>query len=679
VFTPGAALTAGTNYACQITTGIKDAAGNALAANKNWNFATAPAGDTTPPTVVSTSPSAGATLVGVGTTVVATFFEALAPATVTTATFQLSGPGGPVAGTVSLNAPGLIATFTPNAALNAGASYTATLTTGIKDLAANALATAVTWSFTTVSYSVPTASAGPDQNVAWGANVTLNGTGSQDPGGHALTYTWTQMGGADMTGGAGHFTGATPSFTAPSEFSILLFDLTVSNGVNTSAADRVEVWALQNGTGQFVSDTGVDGSPGTRAAPKHTVQAGVDAAKALGNGTSVYVTAGTFAGFVLAGGVSVYGGFDAATWARDPATHVTTISGGPTAVDGTVTAVSNLRLDGLTIQSADATIAGSSSYGVRLKASQNVTITNCDITAGRGAPGANGNNGADGTTGRAGTDGGSANCTNPVATPGGGGPGGTGPGLLGGAGGIGSGTLGSSGGGGSNGAGPAGGAGGSGANNTHRDGYPGSDGGPGSDGTSGTGGASLGTVSSSSNTYVPAIGLSGTDGTSGSGGGGGGGSYHLTGPGHGGGGGGSGGYNGKKGDRGLGGGGSFGIFIVTGTNVQVFDCSIHLSDGGTGGRGGKGGAGAGGGGSGAGGSGCGLVGGSGGAGGASGGGGSGGGGGGGPSIGIAYDIATTLNESGNGIINGSGGGGGAAGGPGATNGSTGLVALVRQI
>jgi len=105
--------------------------------------------DTTPPTVSSTNPADNSTGVAVSTTVSAVFSEVLDPATVTNATFLLTGPSGTVAGTAS--AGGATATFTPSAALTTSATYTAEITTGVKDKAGNALAAARTWSFTTTA------------------------------------------------------------------------------------------------------------------------------------------------------------------------------------------------------------------------------------------------------------------------------------------------------------------------------------------------------------------------------------------------------------------------------------------------------------------------------------------------------------------------------------------------
>lgn len=115
--------------------------------------------DTTAPTIVSTMPAAGAFGVGIGTAVRAIFSEGIAPATLTDATFTLTGPGGvAVAGSVTWDAPTRVATFRPSTALTERVAFTATVAGGaggVTDLAGNPLATAFTWTFTTGSPAGP--------------------------------------------------------------------------------------------------------------------------------------------------------------------------------------------------------------------------------------------------------------------------------------------------------------------------------------------------------------------------------------------------------------------------------------------------------------------------------------------------------------------------------------------
>jgi ketosteroid isomerase-like protein len=142
-FTPSALLATGTLITATITTGAKDPAGAALAANFVWTFTTG-----VPPTIVSTIPANGATVVAVNALISATFSRAMDPATITSATFTLTGPGTtPVAGAVSYT--GTVATFTPTTVLTTSTLYTATITTGAKDPTGASLAVNFVWTFTT--------------------------------------------------------------------------------------------------------------------------------------------------------------------------------------------------------------------------------------------------------------------------------------------------------------------------------------------------------------------------------------------------------------------------------------------------------------------------------------------------------------------------------------------------
>jgi ketosteroid isomerase-like protein len=119
------------------------------------------------PTVIATSPADGAPLPGqqpilLNTVVTATFSSVMAPATINTTTFTLTGPGGAaVAGTVTY--AGTTATFTPTASLAANTVYTGTITTGATDPGGNPLQANFVWSFTTgpptVISTVPAAGA----------------------------------------------------------------------------------------------------------------------------------------------------------------------------------------------------------------------------------------------------------------------------------------------------------------------------------------------------------------------------------------------------------------------------------------------------------------------------------------------------------------------------------------
>jgi hypothetical protein len=155
-FTPAANLLPNTVYTATITTGAQNLAGTGLAANYVWTFTTGTA-LAVAPTVISTIPLTGATNVPINQEVSATFSVPMNPATINSATFTLTGPGTtPVAGLVAYAAIGNTLTFMPTANLAVNTLFTATITTGAKNLAGTALAANYVWTFTTgTALSVP--------------------------------------------------------------------------------------------------------------------------------------------------------------------------------------------------------------------------------------------------------------------------------------------------------------------------------------------------------------------------------------------------------------------------------------------------------------------------------------------------------------------------------------------
>ena len=149
-FTPSSNLPANTLFVATITAGAKNPSGAALASDFTWSFTTGTTADNTPPTVLSTNPINNATNVAINQSVNATFSESMDPQTIVSANFKVTGPGAtPVAGTVAYDLNSNIGTFTPGSTLAPSTLFTATVSTGVTDLAGNALVSAVTWTFTT--------------------------------------------------------------------------------------------------------------------------------------------------------------------------------------------------------------------------------------------------------------------------------------------------------------------------------------------------------------------------------------------------------------------------------------------------------------------------------------------------------------------------------------------------
>ena len=259
-FAPASNLAPSTLYTATITTGAKDLVGNAIASNVVWVFATGTTADTTPPTVISTIPSAGATSVLVAGTVSATFSEALNAGTVSGSTFTLTGPGAtPVSGTVGYS--GTTATFTPSATLSGSTLFTATITTGVKDLAGNALVSNDVWTFTTAS--IPTVNSTVPANTATGVASTGNVTATFSETMNAATITgstFTLAGpGSTAVSGTVSYAGTTATFTPSANLANnTLFTATITTGAQNVAGNALasnKVWTFTTAPIPTVSST----------------------------------------------------------------------------------------------------------------------------------------------------------------------------------------------------------------------------------------------------------------------------------------------------------------------------------------------------------------------------------------------------------------------------------------
>lgn len=175
---PGVLLAPSTLYTATVTGARSAVTGLPLAAPFVWQFTTGLTADTTRPRVTLTVPATSSpgptTGVPANTAITATFTEDMAPASISTTSFLLSCAAPCVAptGAVTYVVGNRTAVFTPAAALTAGITYTAVITTAATDLAGNALAgnqaplpaaSNYAWTFTTTA-------AGP------AANLTVQGT-----------------------------------------------------------------------------------------------------------------------------------------------------------------------------------------------------------------------------------------------------------------------------------------------------------------------------------------------------------------------------------------------------------------------------------------------------------------------------------------------------------------------
>lgn len=269
-FTPVSFFAVNTLYTATITTGAKDPQGNALRDDHVWSFTTGTSSSSNQPKVISTDPTNGATGVALNKKLTADFNKVMDPATITTATFKLNQGVTAIAGVVTYI--GTTAKFSPSSSLSPGMVYTATITTGAKDLAGNSIAANYIWNFTTgtaLDNTAPTViSTDPADlatNVLLNKIVTAKFSESMDPATiNSATFTLKQ--GATTIPGAISYSGITASYDPTSSLSSgTTYTATIKIGAEDLAGNSIVsdyVWSFTTGTasGQATVDLATAGN-----------------------------------------------------------------------------------------------------------------------------------------------------------------------------------------------------------------------------------------------------------------------------------------------------------------------------------------------------------------------------------------------------------------------------------
>jgi predicted small lipoprotein YifL/methionine-rich copper-binding protein CopC len=269
IFTPSGSLAYSTQYRATVSAGVKDLAGNAMQNDYLWSFMTGTAADTLPPGVTAASPAPGATGVAANIAPSVTFSEPVDAATIT---FTLSAGGNAVPCTMSYS--GTTAIFTPSVSLAYGTLYTATVSSGVKDLSGNAMSNGYFWSFMTgtapdtlppgVTATTPAPGAtGVAVNIA--PSVTFSEPVDQ------ATITITLSAGNVPVAGNITYNGTTAIFTPSVSLAYsTLYTATVSAGVRDLAGNAMPsdyFWSFMTGTAPDTLPPGVTATtPATGAA-----------------------------------------------------------------------------------------------------------------------------------------------------------------------------------------------------------------------------------------------------------------------------------------------------------------------------------------------------------------------------------------------------------------------------
>ena len=143
----------------------------------------------TPPGLRYTVPAYGATNVALDASIQVIFTSGVDLSTITDSTFKVSIGGTTIPGTITCSDP--VATFTPTSGLQLNTLYTATLTTGVKDIVGNDLFAAdYVWSFSTIGYTLSASIVTPSTNVTILEGQSINFQGSATGGKAPYIYKW---------------------------------------------------------------------------------------------------------------------------------------------------------------------------------------------------------------------------------------------------------------------------------------------------------------------------------------------------------------------------------------------------------------------------------------------------------------------------------------------------------
>ena len=213
--------------------------------------------------VIPAVPGCGGQGVPINRKIAVSFNQAMDPATLTTSTFTVTGPGlTPVVGVVSYDATNNAAIFAPTGLLPSSTTFTGTITTGAKSAAEIPLANDFVWTFVTSADSDTTAPSVIFTNPAnlagsVATNKKITATFSEGMNSTTITGSTFTVTGPGLTPVAGTVTysivGATATFTPSSALATgVLFTATITTGATDLAGNALAVaftWTFTTGVG----------------------------------------------------------------------------------------------------------------------------------------------------------------------------------------------------------------------------------------------------------------------------------------------------------------------------------------------------------------------------------------------------------------------------------------------
>jgi len=202
--------------------------------------------DSTPPTILSTSPSNGDNNISISNNIEVSFSEEIDNKTINSTNIIVSDSNGnKVIGTFSYS--NQVATFNPSSDLNYFTVYAVIVGTGVKDKIGNALVSGSSWNFTTSSAPdttpptiASTSPSGSSNNILISSDITITFSEAMDPSTIDTTNVTLQDSNGNSVGGVVSYNNKIATFDPANDLNYsTTYTVTIGTGVRDTASNNL--------------------------------------------------------------------------------------------------------------------------------------------------------------------------------------------------------------------------------------------------------------------------------------------------------------------------------------------------------------------------------------------------------------------------------------------------------
>lgn len=251
MFTPSSDLKGNSNFIATLNIGAQDITGLPLKNKYEVSFNTGDAPDVDAPTATANDPLNDAVDVSADKVISITFNEEMDASTIIASSFIVKQGANSVSGAISY--ADKTATFTPNSDLGAGLKFDVTITTSVTDMAGNAIANAMLWSFTTDALPTVTSITPLDNatDVARNKVISINFSDVMDAS-TINSSSFILMEGSNTIAGTYEHSSKSASFIPSSNLgSNLTYTVTVNTNVKDVGGNSIaaaKIWTFTTGS-----------------------------------------------------------------------------------------------------------------------------------------------------------------------------------------------------------------------------------------------------------------------------------------------------------------------------------------------------------------------------------------------------------------------------------------------